>query len=302
MTTGEIARKLTAQGVPTFKNEIEWNRGVVRQIIENPVYYGKVKWRWRMQVKTMEDGELVTKTKKMVGTEHYMLYDGKHEGLVSEEMFTAAQKMFRPPNTKRTYVLRNPLAGLLVCAKCKKVLRYLPYDNTTTRGRLMHATAQSCNVKSVLFDDVMDALIYGLKQYLDNFKVEYDNKPRGDADEINEQIAVLEAEKKKVKRKLDKIFDDYEDKVYTANEFVERKAKHNVRLEEISREIAELESALPDKEKIEEKIIYLHDAIEMLKDDSIPAADKNEYLKQFIQRIEFSRETNKEFILDIYLY
>lgn len=303
MTPGEIARRLNAQGVPTFHTALEWSRGVVRQILDNPVYCGKVKWKKTMQVKSMEDGKLVTKTKKMVGTEHYMEYEGKHEGIVSEEIFRSAQKMLKGDNTKLNFTLRNPLAGLLVCKKCNRSLVYYGYQHgTRSRPRLSHPSSQVCNVKSAVYTEVIDAVVYGLKQYLKNFKIEYDNKPQADADEIKQQIHELEAEKKKIEKKLSKIFDDYEDEVYSANEFVERKAKHNARLEEIQKEIVELETAIPDKKEIEEKIVYLHDAIEMLKNDSIPAADKNEYLKQFIQRIEFSRETNKEFILDIYLY
>ena len=303
MTPGEIAKKLNNQGVPTFHTALEWNRGVVRQILDNPVYCGKVKWKKTMQVKAMEEGKLVSRTKKMVGTEHYMEYEGKHDGIISEEMFRSAQKMLRKDNTKQNFALRNPLAGLLVCAKCKRSLVYYNYGNgTRSRPRLSHPTSQKCKVKSAVCTEVVDAVIFGLKQYLENFKVEYDNKPDADADEIKDQIAALEAEKKKVKKKLDKAFDDYEDGVYSANEFVERKAKHNARLEEIEKEISELETTIPEKMEIEEKIVYLHDAIEMLKDESISAADKNEYLKQFIQRIEFSREKNNEFILDIYLY
>ena len=41
--------------------------------------------------------------------------------------------------------------------------------------------------------------------------------------------------------------------------------------------------------------------IKMLTDDEIPAKTKNEFLKLFIQKIEFSRENNDEFVLDIYL-
>ena len=111
----------------------------------------------------------------------------------------------------------------------------------------------------------------------------------------------MENEKKKVKRILAKIFDDYEDEVYTANEFVERKAKHNARLESIEKEIIELENTIPNREEYEEKVVFLHEAIEMLRDDTIPAKFKNEYLKQFISKIEFSRENDDEFMLDIYL-
>ena len=148
----------------------------------------------------------------------------------------------------------------------------------------------------------MDALIYGLKSHLENFEVELNNKPDADESEIQKQIHALENEKKKVQRILSKIFDDYENEVYSANEFVQRKAKHNARIDAIEKEIRELETAIPEREEYQEKISYLHEAIEMLQDETIPAEIKNVYLKEFIQKIEFSREEDGEFILDIQIY
>ena len=39
-----------------------------------------------------------------------------------------------------------------------------------------------------------------------------------------------------------------------------------------------------------------------MQDDDIDAATKNEFLKRIISRIEFSRESDLEFILDIDLH
>ena len=303
MSPGDIARKLTRQGVPSYSGTPEWHRSTVRTILQNPVYRGKVKWYSVMRVKSMVDGKVVEKKKKMTDSDHYMEYDGKHEALVSDELFETAQKGFRRDNTKANLTLKNPLAGLLVCAKCQKAMFLFDYKKTPgSRARLNHAESQVCKVKSAYFSDVMDAFVYGLKMHLKNYMVMIDNKPVDDEEEIKEQIAALEAEKKRIKKILSNMFDDYENQIYTANEFVERKAKHNKRLEEIEKEIDELTYAIPEKKEYEEKIVYLHDAIEMLKSDDVPASFKNEYLKQFVQRVEFSRENDEEFILDIHLY
>ena len=102
-------------------------------------------------------------------------------------------------------------------------------------------------------------------------------------------------------QKLSKAFDDYEDGVYTANEFVERKAKHNATIEALQKQMAELENSIPEKEEFEEKIMFLSDALDSLLDETLDAEIKNEYLKRIIDRIEFSRENNEEFILDVFL-
>ena len=128
-----------------------------------------------------------------------------------------------------------------------------------------------------------------------------DNLPDTDENSIMGQIEALEREKARVERILSKIFDDYEAEVYTANEFVERKAKHNARIESIKKQIRELRSTIPEKEEYEEKIIKLSDALDALLDDSLDASVKNDYLKQIVDRIEYSRENDKEFILDVHL-
>ena len=89
MTAGEIARKLTTMGIPTYRGASEWDSATIKAIITNPTYMGKVRWNDRMQVKTMVNGELVTSRPRSSHTDHYMEYDGKHKqyALVDEETF-----------------------------------------------------------------------------------------------------------------------------------------------------------------------------------------------------------------------
>lgn len=303
MSPGAIGRKLTNMGVPTYNNAAEWNRDTVKGMLKNPIYCGKVKWNSRMAVKQMVNGELVKIRRNTTDTDRYIEYDGKHDGLVSEEVFRAAQRSFINGHTREGYVLQNPLAGLILCQKCQRTMKYYDYKiSEGIRKRYHHSPSEVCKVKSVYYDDVINALIHGLKLHLENFQILLDNQPDIAEDEIEKQIKTLELEKKKVQRKLDKAFDDYEDEVYSANEFIQRKAKHNARLAAIEKEIEELRDAIPDRLAYEEKIVYLYEAIEMLKDNEISAETKNNYLKQFIQKIEFSRENDEEFVLDIYLY
>lgn len=302
MTPGEIARKLTTLRVPTYKGESEWNMASVKTILTNPTYKGKVRWNDRMSVKSMVDGKIIKSRPRSNHTRHYMEYDGKHKAIVSEEVFENARNRFKSDKTKGNLELKNPLAGLVICEKCKYSLVYNGYEKKQNIApRLNHRQSQLCKVKSATLSDVMNAFIHGLKLYLEDFELKVDNSALVNENDIEMQIQTLEREKKKIEKTLAKIFDDYEDGIYTANEFVQRKAKHNDRLEEIEKQILDLEASIPEKTEYEEKIMYLSDAIEMLKDDSISAKLKNEFLKQFIDRIEFSRDNNDEFNLDIYL-
>ena len=120
--------------------------------------------------------------------------------------------------------------------------------------------------------------------------------------DMSQNADVLEKEEAmKIEKKLSKLFDAWEDEQISDNEFVKRKAVNNQRVENIKAEIEKLENSIPEKEEYEEKIMARSDALDSLLDENIDADIQNEYLKQIIDKIEFSRENNKEFILDVFL-
>ena len=147
----------------------------------------------------------------------------------------------------------------------------------------------------------MKAVIHSLKLYIEEFEAKVDNLPDVDENSIVAQMEALQAELRKTEKKLSKLFDSWEDEKISDNEFVQRKAVHNSRIESIKKQMDELEDSIPEKEEYQEKIMYLSDALESLLDETLDAEIKNNYLKQIIDRIEFSRENNDEFILDVFL-
>ena len=299
---GKIARKLTSMGVPTYNGEKEWNTGTIKCILTNPTYLGKVRWNDRMQVKTLVNGELVTSRPRSNHTDKYMLYEGKHPALVDEETYKAASSKFYSDKTKANFKLQNPLAGIFVCKNCGKMMIYQQYKNRpTTEPRFLHTQSQICKVKSALGTDIFNALIHALKMYIEDFETKIDNMPDVDENSISIQIEALQAEKRRIERKMAKLFDAWEDEKISDNEFVQRKAVNNERIEAINRQMDELEDSIPEREEYQEKIMRLSEALDSLLDETIDAEIKNHYLKAIIDRIEFSREANDEFALDVYL-
>lgn len=305
LTPYKIAQKLTLMGVPTYTGTPEWSKDTVKEILRNPVNMGKVRWNDRMQVKVMADGDLKTTRPRSNHTEHYMLYDGIHKdrAMVTEEEWTLANKDFKSDRTKSNFKLINPLASLLYCQKCGRAMHYQAYAHKggTVSPRFNHPSVQMCKVKSALADDVINAVAHSLRLYIEDFQLKVNGMPTVNEDTVTTQIEALNKELRKVQRTLDKIFDDYENEIYTANEFVERKAKHNERIESIKEQLAALEDSIPEKETYEDKITLLSAALKALENKNIEADAKNEYLKAIVDKIEFSREENNEFILDVYI-
>lgn len=298
---GRIAKRLENMGVPTYKGG-EWARDTVKTILSNPTYAGKVRWNDRIQIKSMVDGKLVTSRPRTKHTEQYMLYDGKHDGLVSEELFVKANERFYSDRTKANLVLKNPLAGLLVCKNCGKTLRYQVYNHQkNTAPRYLHSPSEHCKVKSAAVPDVMAAVVHGLKMYIEDFEIKLDAIPEKDDSSIAEQSEALRENLRKSEKKLQKLFDAWENELISDNDFVQRKQVNEDRIESIKKELEELERTVPEKEDYEEKIVSFSDALAALLDDSIDAGIKNEYLKTILEKIEYSRENQREFILDITL-
>lgn len=304
LTPNKIAQRLTAMGTPTYTGDPEWSKETVKTILTNPTYTGKVRWNDRMQVKTMVNGELMTSRPRSNHSDHYMLYDGKHiqNALIDEETFKAASSRFYSDRTKANLKLKNVLAGLFICQKCGKMMQYQDYaKKPTVQPRYIHKQSQLCKVKSVLADDVMNAVVHSLKLYIEDFEIKVDNLPDVDENTIIVQIEALQAEQRKIEKKLAKLFDAWEDEKISDNEFVQRKAVNTDRIEAIQKQMDDLEDSIPEKEEYQEKITLLSEALAAIQDDALDADIKNEYLKQIIDRIEFSRENNDEFILDVFL-
>ena len=304
LSPGSIARKLNAMGVPTYSGAPEWSIATIKTILTNPTYAGKVRWNDRMQVKTMVNGELVSSRPRSCHTDSYMEYDGKHKdrAIIDEETFKAASERFYKDRTKSNFKLQNPLAGILVCKNCGHAMLFQRYNSKkNVMPRYLHRQSNACKVKSAVADDVMKAVIHALKLYIEDFEMKVDNLPDVNENTITMQLEALQKEQKKIERKLSKIFDDYEEGIYTANEFIERKAKHNQKIESIKSQMIELENSIPEKEEFEEKIYMFSDALNSLLEEDLDADIKNEYMKRIIDRIEYSRESDGEFILDVFL-
>ena len=174
-------------------------------------------------------------------------------------------------------------------------------DRANTAPRYSHVSSQKCKVKSAHMQDVINAVVNSLRCYIEDFRCRIDNLPDVDENTIAAQLEAMQKELRKIQNRLAKLFDAWEDNTITNNEFVQRKAVNNEKIESIKAQMEALEDSIPEKEEYQERILGLSDALDALLDDDLDADIKNAYLKRILEKIEFSRENNEEFILDVYL-
>lgn len=302
MSPWRIAQRLNAMGVKTYSGDTNWTKTTIRDLLKNPVYTGKVRWNTRMKVKTMVNNELKAILPRRI-SDQYMLYDGKHKqhALVDEETFKLVQNRHRSNPAKHNAILKNPLSGLIVCKKCGRAMSR--QSNKGRRDRYTHTpNTEGCKVKSATSDDVIAAVKYALKMYMDDFELKIENSSDVDENLIEKQIESLRKEMVKINRRKSSLIEMREDRSITHNEFVERKAVHDQKLETLQEQIDDLEHTIPEKEEFEEKLLMVSDAFIAMTDDELDAETKNMFLKKIVKEIKFSRENGDEFILDIDLY
>jgi len=307
LSVGVIASRLTKMQIKTPSGKKDWHRSVITEILQNPHYIGKIRWKNRETKKEYINGKLV-KTSRRGNIETIQIFEGKHDGFISKETFNKAQSLFSqstpiPICTEIT----NPLAGIFHCADCGKAIKYNNFNAVSAKSRYIHPSTVDCNKKSLPADQVINAVIETLKLSIDDFKVKLNSE--NDKAKKAQHAALLErmkAELIKLENRRDRLFDDYEDGTYTKSEFIERKQKYNASIDELKKQIQEAKEQIPEPVDYEERIITLQEAIDCLKDPDIDAKEKNDFLKTIIADIkydviDYGRNKGGKAVFDVYL-
>ena len=293
ISIGEIAKRLTAMGVPTRTGRSRaWNKATVFGILKNDAYRGKVRWAHTKRIKEFEDGEIVKKTIRQ-NRDECTLVDGKHEPLIDDDTFFLAQTLFKgATHVTDNRKLSNPLAGLLFCGLCGKAMVYQANKAPSkqgTRPRLVHAFGHPCTTRSSTFEDVYNPLVDRIRDELEDYKA----KLKGDS--IRDDLRHYETMKEEFestirdlkKRRLD-AFDKLDRKIFTEDEFMEYKEHINSRIEETESALKRL--VKPMQSEYEERVYTLHKVLESLKDERVGVKERNALLKGLIERIDYHKE------------
>ena len=173
--------------------------------------------------------------------------------------------------------------------------------------RYSHRESALCKKKSLPVVDVMDALVEGLQAYIADYEIKMKNDSNK-AERIRhfEIIESMEAELEKQERKRKKLFDDYEDEVYTRDEFLERKQIYVQLIDDLKAQIQQAKENLPEAVDYSEKIVTLHQMIEMIRNPEVDAKAKNDFLREYIEDIkydviDYGRMKGGKPVLDVHL-
>ena len=288
MSMQQIADMLNdMKAKPKFRDI--WTRGTISEMLMNPVYMGKIRWNYRVDVKSWEDQKMVVSRPRR-SLEDCTLVDGKHEAIISEDLFERAysRKSQNVP-LKKSNELKNPLAGMFYCAKCGKAMK-MRCAHGKNEARFECTEVKICGNGSATYTDVMKHIYSKLEGYIEDFEVSMDNDNSDEVSRHKQMIDSMERRLLDVEKKELSLWDKYTEEGMP-------KAVFDKLLEKVTTEKKELKDALknayesmPTQEDYEEKIASFSLAMQFLMDEEISAGIKNTYLRSVIQKITFERE------------
>ncbi|MDE5855100.1 MAG: recombinase family protein, partial [Ruminococcus sp.] len=171
--TTSIANYLNNLGIKPRKSPY-WTNASIRDMLRNPVYIGKIRWNWRKSVKKYENGDIITSRPKST-PESWMIIDGKHEPIISNELFQKAQQRFgNTPRTKAKKEIVNQFAGIIRCECGKAMVQQSQRKGIKTR---IHCPQQKiCGNKSATCEDLEQVIIETLNNIINDFKSKLNDK------------------------------------------------------------------------------------------------------------------------------
>jgi hypothetical protein len=292
-----IANYLDDLKIPAPKGK-HWGPNGIREILTNVHHIGKVRWNWRKWVTVVEDGEFV-KTRPTTKVGEYLIYEGRHDGIISEDLFNAAQeKLGKGHRAKRDVEVRNPFVSIMFCRSCGKAVIYKhaknPDGTEQSAPRLMCSDQGHCNTGSCLYTEVLDRICDVLEKCIEDFEIRLVTEA-GNSEKLHAKLI------KQLERKMQDLqarellqweaqSDPNPAKRMPQEIFEKLNAKLVKEKEEVHQALCKAYEAIPEPVDYSEKVKTFYDALTLLRDPEADAQEKNRLLKECVERIEYYRE------------
>lgn len=294
-----IARRLNSMNIPS-KTGKKWNVSVIRDILTNPVYIGKIRWNFRPAVKKVVNGQIVY-SRPSNNTQQCTIANGLHTPIISETTFESAQQYLKqnPPHPiAENHIVKNPLAGIVVCGKCGHNMVRRPYSNK--QSDVLMCTATYCDNISSALHFVEKHILISLEQWLQEYKLQWnmeESLPKQHNQIQIKKTAYQKAEKELVTlhQQLDNTHTLLEQGIYSTDIFLERSRLLHQKIENTKQNLQML------KNDIEKDILYQQNQNDIIPkvehllsvyDTLYTAKSKNDMLKEVLEKVIYIKNKN----------
>jgi site-specific DNA recombinase len=305
MGTKKIAYYLNSLGIKAYFGDI-WTYSSINNIISNRVYTGYIEWQKNLVTKKMnENGNYILAKNN---SEDIVIAKGKHEAIISEEIFDKAHKI-KKSKSRNMHIggkslIQNPLVGLIKCEACGKTMT----KNHAPRGEAT-MICRGCNKnKGSYLKYVEKAILDALRDALREYEVKSKKIVIKEDKEFdyNRMIKNLENELEELKKQNINLYNLLERGIYDDKTFLDRSEYISKRSDEIKDSIKKLEGIKSQPKNLDDSTMAsrLRTVLEMY-NNTDSAIEKNKLLKSIIKDAYYfkrSDQRNNEFQLTVDLY
>ena len=281
-----IAEELNRLGIPT-KAKNKWSEIGVRHVLTNPVYVGKIRWNNFKTVRTMQDGKIIKKRKR---SEEAELYDGLHEPIISEEIFSKAsiaRKERTVTPVRFDTEVKTPFARLLYCENCKSVIsRKIPSQAQAGSRKPWYYCSGKCGCRITYCETLDNKIVDEMKIWLKNYIINLE-KPE-EKDTTSTALNIIQKQIKSLQEQQEKICNLLETGVYTVELFAKRNSALTEELTQLKKKEAELQKEVKVEMKKEEFIPMAQNLLDSY--DKLTAKEKNMVWKQLLEKVTYYRK------------
>lgn len=171
-----IAKDLSEAGIPTIRSAEKWQDGVVKEILQNPIYTGDL-----LQQKTLTTEVLPFKRKPNKGQLPQYLIEDNHEPLITREQAEAVMEIFEYRRKQmgmddlEKYQSRYAFSSKILCGECGSTFRrqkiYIgkPYEKIQWSCHRHIEDSTRCSQKAVREDDIKWAFTVMWNKLISNY-------------------------------------------------------------------------------------------------------------------------------------
>lgn len=272
-----IAEKLNGMGLRTYRGK-PFERATVKKMLMNPVYTGRIVWGAQTTVTAIENGSRV---KRAVPGDP-LIVENAHPAIVTDDVFNAVQAMFRESRHANHVVsgktLANPLAGLVYCSACGKLMRL----RGGRKKRLLTCGTRDCPTVGVDVYIVVDAILSQLSEWSAAYHEPSPEpkRPGGEAEALNRQAAQIKAQ-------LTRAQELVELGTYTPSEYLERRDALYKALEAVQKRLSEKPAVSPSQ-AIQAGLPVIRRVLDAF-GEAATVEQENELLKSVISRVVYTK-------------
>lgn len=290
-----ICRRLEELGIRTKTGNKYWKPYAIFSMLENVHYIGCVRWNWRKTIKIIEDQE-IKKLRPKAKVDEYLIFEGKHDGIISEELFNKAAKIKgKRHRTKRDLTLKNPFSGIMYC-KCGAKMGYNTYRRNGVEyapPKLVCNNQVHCKSGSADFDEIYMDVCSTIRECIEDFGLRIQNNQDDSFKLHKDLVKRLETKLKELEDKeiaqWEAQYDPNPDLRLPTHVFKKLNEKLLSEKEEVQKALAKAKGSMPKRVDYKEEMLKFKNALEALEDPLVDAKIKNQFLKDIIIKIEFER-------------